>query len=97
VCSKPPEHRWCSATAVILESILSDSFFAFRVGLALLPDEVAKLAGGEPGIPARLDGRDARPSTCGDGQKPRPFKAKSKPEFFRGLLRSTIQPFRRLR
>jgi len=39
VCSKPPEHRWCSATSIILESVLRDSFCAFRAGLALLPDD----------------------------------------------------------
>src|SRR4029077_13241792 len=37
----PPEHRWCSATAILLQSTPRDSFFAFRAGLPLLPDNVS--------------------------------------------------------
>jgi ATP-dependent Lhr-like helicase len=33
-----------------------------RAGLATVPDALAGAAGGEAGVPARLDGRDARPS-----------------------------------
>jgi hypothetical protein len=40
-CSNPPGHRWYWAALIMLQSTIQDSFFAFRAGLTLLPDNAS--------------------------------------------------------